>query len=362
MSETILPAPTSAAPIWATPRNPDFWSIVPHADMLFARTEAGIVRWDAGEELWFSVKENPFDQFCMGLAAGSAARWPIYALEGDFLFVSFDGCRSWERRAIPFRQVLQTQMAVAADPVQPFTVYLYGQVPMSGAPDAPAQFALYWSINAGRTWYGPISVGPAAEPVGPARHCFLALLRDPTLYTTGGLFMATARGVYHWFGAPVPGGVPDVLLELPPSDQGLLTALAVGPHPDNPTAVAVQAGDTSRLQVSLDRGKTWTVRNPYTHNFIIDDLLYVGALLFVKLVHWDQAQGGKIAGAILLSRDNGASFTDITSPDMVVPLTRQGGIDWPREGLAATPTQLYVMSRTMGARSIALASLPGQGA
>ena len=351
---------TPSAPAWSTARNPDFWSIVTYAGLLYARTEAGIVRWDPGEELWFSVKENPFDQFCMGLAAGASALWPIYALDGDFLFVSYDGCRSWERRAMPFRQVPQTQVALAADPVQPFMVYLYGQVPVSNAADAPAQFVLYWNLNAGRTWFGSMAVGPAGDPVGPVRHGFLALLRDPALYTTGGLFMATGRGVYHWFGAPFAGGVPDVLLELPPSDQGPLNALAVGQHPDNPTAVAVHAGASSRLQISLDRGKTRTLRNPYSHNFIVDDLLYVGALLFVKLVHWDPAQGDKFMGAILMSRDNGASFIDITSPDMVTPLTFQSGIDWPREGLAATPTQLYVMSRAMGARAIALSSLPGQ--
>ena len=114
-------------------------------------------------------------------------------------------------------------------------------------------------------------------------------------------------------------------------------------------------------KISLDRGKTWTLRNPYPHNFIVDDLLYVGASLFVKLVHWDPAQADKFMGAILMSHDNGVSFTDITGPDMVTPLTFQSGIDWPREGLAATPTQLYVMSRAMGARAIALSSLLGQG-
>jgi hypothetical protein len=47
-----------------------------------------------------------------------------------------------------------------------------------------------------------MSVGPVGDPIGPVRHGFLALLRDPTLYTSGGLFMATGRGVYHWFGSP----------------------------------------------------------------------------------------------------------------------------------------------------------------
>ena len=40
-----------------------------------------------------------------------------------------------------------------------------------------------------------------------------------------------------------------------------------------------------------------------------------------------------------------------------MPLTHQMSINWPREGLAATATHLYLMSRGMGTRSIALSDL-----
>lgn len=354
--------PKSAAPTWGAPRSPDFWSLVPHAGMLYARTEAGIAWWDDGEELWFSVKQNPFDVFCMGLAAGNTAAWPICALERDFLFVSFDGCRSWERRSIPFRPAPGIQTALALDPAQSFTVYLFGQGPVSNAPDALTQFGLYWSFNAGRTWSGPLPVGPAAEAMGSVRHGFLAVPSDPSRYGTGGLFMATGRGVYQLFGLPSADNPAEPLLQLTPPDQGMIAAMAVGPRANNPIAVAVQNGLDGRLQVSLDLGKTWTTRNPYAHKFLVDDLLYVDDLMFVKLMHWDPAQDDKLLGAILMSRDDGASFIDITAPDMVVPLTFQDPVNWPREGLAASPTHLYVMSRTMGARSVALQSLRGPAA
>lgn len=308
-------------PNWGTPRSPDFWSIVPHAGMVYARTEAGIAWWDAGEELWFSVKQNPFDVFCMGLAAGATAAWPICALERDFLFVSFDGCRSWERRGIPFRSAPGTQTALALDPMQPFAVYLFGQAPVSNVADALAQFGLYCSFNAGRTWYGALPVGPAAATMLPVRHGFLAVPSDPSLYGSGGLFMATGRGVYRLFGLPSADNPAEPLLELAPSDPGMITAMAVGPRAKNPIAVAVRNGVDGRLQVSLDLGRTWTTRNPYAHKFLIDDLLYVDDLMFVKLMHWDPAQDDKLLGAILMSHDDGASFIDITAPDMVVPLT-----------------------------------------
>src|SRR3990172_7138679 len=86
-------APRTASPTWNTGRTPDFWSIVAHAGLIYARTEAGIVWWDDSNRLWCSVKRNPFDVYCMGLAAGPTAAQPIYALEGNFLFLIYDGCR-----------------------------------------------------------------------------------------------------------------------------------------------------------------------------------------------------------------------------------------------------------------------------
>ncbi len=352
--------PKAAALTWQAVRNPDFWSIVAHAGMVYARTEAGLVWWDDSNRLWCSVKRNPFDVYCMGLAAGPTAAQPIYALEGHFLFVSYDGCRSWERRLLPFSRTPGKQMALAADPFMPFAVYLFGQTPAAGAPNERSQYGLQWSFDAGRTWDGPLTAGPAAKTMSPGRHGFLAVAADPSLYGSGGLFMATGRGLYRWFGLPFAGGGAEPLLELPESDPGAIVVTAVGPRAKNPIAIVVNRGmeaPDQSLQVSLDLGKSWTVRNPYPHPFFVDDLLYIDDLLFVKLVHWDPAQGDKQLGAILLSRDNGESYVDITAPDMVTPLTHQMPTGWPREGLAASPTHLYVMSRTMDTRSIALSSL-----
>jgi hypothetical protein len=293
----------------------------------------------------------------MALAAGPSAARPIYGFEGDFLFVSYDGCRTWARRAIPFRQVQGAQSALAADWLQPAMVYLYGQMPAGGG-DNQTQYGLYWSINAGRTWYGPMLAGAPAPEVNPIRHGFLAVTPDPRRYGTGGLFMATARGLYYWFGTPVAGMAVDTLLELAPNDRGFISALAVGPGVKNPIALAIQNGISDSLQVSLDAGRTWLTRKPVTDDFFIDDLLYVDDLLFVKMVSWGGSNAP--AGAILMSRDDGATFIDVTGADMVLPLTFQYPTDWPREGLAASSTDLYVLSQGMGARSIPLSWLRAQ--
>lgn len=342
---------------WQAPNEPEFWSVVAHADALYARTAAGIVRWDDGERQWRSVRKNPFDRYCMGLAAGPASTAPIYALEANFLFVSYDNCRSWARRPMPFKAVPQTQTPIAADPTQPFTVYVFGQTLAGAGPDWKAQYGLYWSHDAGRTWDGPLLAGPVSAPFGPAQHSLIVLAPDPSFHLSGGIFMAAAHGVYQWTGVPFSGAQVTPLLELPPDGRRAIDALAVGPHAKNPLAVVARIGDAHHVQVSLDRGASWTVRDPYPHKFLVDDLLYVDDLLFLKGLHWDPAQGGKLLGVILMSRDNGASWIDVTAPDLAVPLARQTPIDWPREGLAASSTHLYLMSRTIGERSVALSAL-----
>ncbi len=347
----------AAALSWQAGVIPEFWSIVPHAGMIYARTAAGIVWWDDGERQWRSVKKNPFDLYCMGLAAAAGSAEPIYALEGRFLFVSYDGCRTWKRRAMPFEHVPGSQTPVAADPRMPFTLYVFGQTLAATDPDWKTQHGLYWSSNAGRTWDGPLLIGPVGPPLGPVRHGLIVLAPDPAFAMSGGIFMATGHGLYQWSSMPVSGERAMPLFELPVSDKAAINAIAVGPRAKNPIAVAAHVDGDYHLKVSLDAGATWTIRDPYPHKFWIDDLLYVDDVLFAKLLHWDPAAGDKLAGAILMSRDNGATWIDITAPDLVMPLTHQMSINWPREGLAATATHLYLMSRGMGTRSIALSDL-----
>jgi hypothetical protein len=355
--------PHAAAPHWDTARLPEFFGVVCWGGVTYARTEAGLMWWDAANRLWTSVRQNPFELYCTGLATGlSLAQQPLYGLEGRFLFVSHDGGRAWERRALAMRFLPAVAPALAADPALRSHVYLFGLIAGTSA-GALGQYALYTSGDAGRTWNGPLAVGPAE--IAPGRHGFFAVPPIPGVYHSGGLFMSTGRSLYRLPGVPMPSSELEPVIALLAGGEEGIVATAASPRAGNPIAIAVRRGEiesVTHVQISLDLGRSWTVRDPYTHKFVVDDLLYIDDLLFVKLVHWDPAQNGKNLGAILMSRDNGASYVDVTAPDMVEPLARppMGGI--PVEPLSATPTHLYVIAQGSGAHAIALDELRKVGA
>jgi hypothetical protein len=342
--------PDIVKPKWTTPDAPEFWSVVQHADQVYGRTEAGIVRWIEGARRWYSVKTNPHDRYCFGLAAGPTSLAPLYAMEGNFLFVSRDGCRSWERRTLPLRPVTMTQSAIATDPHDDLTLYLFGQQGTL----AQAQHAFFWTHDAGRTWEGPVAIGQTTTAFNPVTHNLLVLPKSPT---SGGIFMATPFGIYKAAMPAIASDAAQTLLELPASDTRAIHAMAVGSgHPTtNPVAVATVHGLEHHIQVSDDGGANWPIRNPYPHKFFIDDLIFADNLLFAKLTH--SAPEQKPAGAVLMSRDHGATWIDITPPGLEDQLVLRTNSPFPREGLAYASDQLYLMSFRVGVHSIPLAAL-----
>lgn len=351
--------PEAVSAIWATPGVPEFWSVVPHADQLYGRTEAGIVRWREGERRWYSVKANPQELYCFGLAAGPGSLEPIYAIENSFLFVSYDGCRSWERRSLPFRAIPSVHSSMAADPRQSSTLYVFGQ---SGTPEQ-SQHVLFSTFDAGRTWDGPLSIGPAGPAFNMAPHNLLVLANNPS-HSSGGVFMATAHAIYKATLPVTLSAASTPVLEFPVSAQRAIGAMAVGsgganPRPlaTNPVAVAISQGTDHHIQVLADGAKEWTTRDPYPGKFSVDDLLFAGDVLFAKTSYKSPPQSGKVKGAILMSRDLGGTWFDITPADLADQLGLATPSPLPREGLAASSTHLYFMSRGIGVRSIELSAL-----
>ena len=335
---------------------PEFWSVVPHADQIYGRTEAGIVRWIDGARRWYSVKSNPQELYCFGLAAGPGSLEPLYAIENNFLFVSYDGCRTWKRRSLPFRAIPSVHSSIAADPRQSSVLYLFGQ---NGTLEQ-SQHVLFGTFDAGRTWNGPFAIGPAGPAFNMAPHNLLVLPNNPS-HSSGGIFMATANAIYR---ATSPGAAATPVLELPVSAQRAIGAMAVGsgganPRPlaTNPVAVAISQGTDHHIQVLADGAKEWATRDPYPGKFSVDDLLFVGDLLFAKTSYESPPQSGRVKGAILMSRDLGARWIDITPADVADQLGLSTPSPLPREGLAASSTHLYMMSRGVGVRSIELSAL-----
>ncbi len=342
-------------PHWTPPRFLEFWSIVPHADMVYGRTASGIMFLDQGEPYWRGVRNNPYEEYCLGLAAGPGSRSPIYALEHD-LFVSHDGCRTWERRALPFLPLSYTTAAIAAGPSseQPYTVYAFGRTLAQG--DDQIQHVLYASHDAGRTWGAPLRPGPVGPAYRPARHQLLALPPIPGA-GPGSVFMATSHGLYKAPDNPVRDQ-PEPLLEFPPSTQRAIDAMAVGARPPHPLAVGINQPSGHHIQVSPDGGKTWVTRDPPGMKLtFVDDLLFAGDLLFAKVTYLEGEGQGRVLGAILMSHDMGATWTDLATPDLAPLLPDMATPPFANENLAATSTHLFVMARRTGVRSTELAAL-----
>jgi hypothetical protein len=141
-----------------------FMSMVSSGGLLYGRTLQGILCSHGGT--WLSV---PSDLFIWGLASGgSTPSSPLYALGYNYLYASFDGCRSWVQRPLPAGYEVALPSAIVGAPDAPHCLYLLG--------GNSGQYTLHASHDDGATWEAPIPVGAAHGVLyGSIRHPLLAV-------------------------------------------------------------------------------------------------------------------------------------------------------------------------------------------
>ena len=286
-----LPAPDAFLPLpkighWSIlPRN-EFFSIVPlsgsDVDYIVARTSQGLFQSSKHGIFWSPI---PPPQLVHGgsvlsmrsyrLAAGPDEHGPLYLLLQNHLYVG-DIAGNWTKLPVPLQQLLNARYVMLAASRK-----TKGKLYVAGG-RSKGEIVLSSTSDGGHTWDKPRPVwnlkSVKSDKFALAPHPLL-LDGDETV------FMAAVEGVYR---------CGDEIVRL--SHHAVLDAMAVCTvSPQIATAGSLADDGGYHLQISKNRGATWSTRDPYPYRFVVKDLLFAEELLFARVGRWDPASGGRFA-------------------------------------------------------------------
>jgi len=348
-----------------SPAHPNFFlSVVPSGSTLYASTTQGLLWYDAEQEWWRAVLSSPGGAWMPNcIASGRAGSIPaVYAVCQHGFYVSYDGARSWTERSLPAGFKV-ARPALAASQYNEGRLYLFDYLWES---KTRAGLALWTSGDGGQTWTGPLRITKRGLRGGFIHHPLLLAGADT-------VFMATWEGVFRWGWGDdfqeAEQGHPLVKVEQLTKSLELHAMAVSDSSSSDLIAIAGDFGTHDKheyhLQISKNGGDTWSNKDPYPYRFRVDDLLCVEDLLFARVGRWDPAGGGKFAESILMTKNAGDTWIDVTTPQFAAVLAGDGGGGadmWPRvasrgEGLAFGAGRLFLPRLFPGLYSVELSAL-----